>query len=244
MCGFLYNVSDFSLLAPLLEIAGYDKQQLRDLIGHKQLRPTDTLVNLIPSRQGLRLLGATWWLATHVDGRPNAALATFNARAAKLTTSALHLSSPRSIRSVVVASGFCEWQPIYKGDLLHSQLPGVATATRLPKAKRKQQFLIEHRDNPLLLLGAVSKLRLDASGQPKVNTALITLPPHADFVDIHHKSFPLVLNPDELLNWLDPSVPMHRFGDLLCQTRFRHAFRVTPVDANLHQTGPATVINS
>ena len=244
MCGFLYNVSDFPLLAPLLDIAGYDEREIRNIIGPKQLRPTDTLLNLVPSRHGLRLLGATWWLATQADGSPNAKWATFNARAGKLATSTLHLSAPRSIRTVVVASGFCEWQPIYKGDLLHSQLPGIATATRLPKASRKQQFLIERSDSPLLLLGAVSKLRVDSAGRPKVNSAIITLPPHADFVDIHHKSFPLVLNPDELIDWLNPSLPIGHFDKLLGQTSFRQSFRLTPVDADLTQTGQATIVTA
>ena len=231
MCGFIYNVNDFPLLEPLLDIAGYDEAEIRDIIRNRYLRPTDTVINLIPSRTGLRLLGATWWLATRADGSIDTRYNTFNAKAGKLTTSPLHTQRPRSIRSVVPASGFCEWQPVYKGGRLFSQLPGQPNLSALPKPERKIQHLITEPGNNLMLLAAVSKLRLNEQDDPMVNTAIITLPPHQSFQDVHHKSFPLVLRPEELTAWLDPKQPWSEFDELLHLERFRDTFIAQPVDA-------------
>lgn len=230
MCGFIYNVSDFPLLEPLLDIAGYDENDIKDIIREKYLHPTDIVINLVPSRTGPRLLGATWWLATKPDGSPDPKYASFNSKAGKLMTSPMHTRPPRSIRSVVPASGFCEWQPVFKGGLTYTSLPGVTAGMKLPPVIQKKQFLIEQQDTPLMLLGSVSKLRVDLDGQPRVNTSVITLPPHDGFLDIHHKSFPLVLNPDELEAWLDPAIPHSEFNHLFEQTTFRQSFTATEVD--------------
>lgn len=239
MCGFLYNVTELPLLEPLLDIAGYDEDEISDIIQRDQLRPTDTVINLVPTRSGPRLMGATWWLATNADGSLNTKLATFNSKAEKLLTSPLHLGKPKSIRSVVVAQGFCEWQPLYKGGLTFSQLPVDAEDAKKLKPERKVRHLIQMKDTPIMLLGAVSKLRLNAIGKPVINTSVITLPPHADFADIHAKSFPLVLNINELVDWLDPAVPLTKFSKLLAQTTFRQYFSALPVDKDLQPIGKA-----
>lgn len=230
MCGFIYNVNDFPLLEPLLDIAGYDEQEIRDIIRNRYLRPTDTVINLVPSRNGLRLLGATWWLATRPDGSVDTRYNTFNAKAGKLATSPMHTRKPRSIRSVIPVSGFCEWQPIYQGGLLQSELPKTADVKSQLKPERKVQHLITQVDSPLIFLGAVSKLRLTEQGQPRVNTAVITLPPHSSFADIHDKSFPLVLRQGELQPWLDPSLSWAQFDNLLTMNQFRDDFAARAVD--------------
>jgi putative SOS response-associated peptidase YedK len=230
MCGFIYNVNDFPLLEPLLDIAGYDEQEIRDIIRQQYLRPTDTVINMVPSRTGPRLLGATWWLATHPDGSVNTRYSTFNSKAGKLTSSPLHTQKPRSIRSIIPASGFCEWQPIFKGDHLYTDILGDSQPAQLPPIARKQQCLIQQTDTSLMLLASVSKLRLDKEGLPRVNTSVITLPPHREFLDIHHKSFPLILNLSEIEQWLDPTIPTSEFNELLHQTTFRQDFTVTQVN--------------
>lgn len=237
MCGFIYNVNDFPLLEPLLDIAGYDEDSIREIIREQYLRPTATVINLVPTRTGPQLLPATWWLATKPDGSPDPRYASFNSRAGKLLTSPLHTKPPRSIRSIVVARGFCEWQPIYKGGYTYTQLPGVANAQRLPTPVKKLQMLIEPENKGLLLLGAVSKLRLTPEGQPKINTAVVTLPPHPDFLDVHHKSFPLVIKHSELTDWLNPKKPTQDFLHLFEQTHVRENFTVTPVDPECRPTG-------
>jgi len=242
MCGFISNVNDFPLLEPLLDIAGYSEEEIREIIREKYLRPTDTVINLIPTRSGPQLMGATWWLATHENGSPNQSIASFNSKVSKVQKSRLHLTSPKSVRSIIGAQGFCEWQPIYKGGLFYSQLPGVESAVKLPKPVRKQQYLVEPKNRQLMLLGSVSKLRIQ-DGKPKVNTSVITLPPHQNFVDIHHKSFPLIIRPDELIKWLDPLVPWSDFTELLELESFRDEYQITPVDGSLNPIGTTKTIN-
>jgi len=233
MCSFIYNVKNFQMLEPLLEVADYSESEIREIIRNKHIRPTDKVLNLVPSKRGPRILAASWWLATHQNGSLNRNLTTFNSRAGKLATSPLHISSPRSIRSVIIASGFCEWQPIFKDGLLYSQIGGINRKEKLQKPTAKQQFLIESNNSGPLLLGAVSKLRLNNDGTPRVNTSVITLPPRSSFIDIHHKSFPLTLNHNELDKWLDPSVPMSSFKKQLEQADSSKLFTATPVDSNL-----------
>jgi putative SOS response-associated peptidase YedK len=241
MCGFIYNVNDFPLLEPLLDIAGYDESEIRDIIKNQYLRPTDTVINLVPSRNGPRLLGATWWFATLPNGDINTKYSTFNSKAGKLANSSMHNQTPKSMRSIIPATGFCEWQPIFKGGLLYTQLPGIQPGSKLPTPERKKMFLIEQSDQPIMYLASVSKLRLASDGKPKVNTSVITLPPHTDFLDIHHKSFPLVLNKDEVAHWLDPKTPLVEFNHLLGMNDFRQTFTAKEVNNQCEPTTDETI---
>ncbi|TCS38918.1 SOS response-associated peptidase family protein [Reinekea marinisedimentorum] len=226
MCGFIYNVASFPLLEPLFDIAGYEEEQIREILTKQFLRPTDTVLNLIPTRSGPFIMPATWWLATGADGKINPKVTSFNAQSRRLTTAKIHQQKPRSIRSVVLASGFCEWQPITIQDDL---LDGAVS-----KTIQKKQMLIELSDSKLMLMGAVSKLRLKADGTPQVNTAVITLPTHPDFATIHEQSFPLLLHASELTDWLNPELPMEHFSQLLLTTELRMDIEITHVDRDLH----------
>ncbi len=237
MCGFIYNVNNFPILQPLLEISGYNEQHIREIIQSRHLHPTDTVLNLVPSRQGLRILPATWWLATNDDGSVNHQLTTFNAKSTRLASAPLHLSKPRSIRTVVLASGFCEWQPIFSNGRLLSELTDIERNNNT-KPIAKQPYLITQAHEGLMLLAAVSKLRLDSTGKPKINTAIVTLPTHAEFSDIHHKSFPLILELSEIKDWLNPKIETNDFKQILNLNHFRQPYTATPVDKNFKRTGP------
>lgn len=232
MCGFIYNVTDYPLLLPLFEIAGYDPNEISDIIQQPHLRPTDKVLTLVPTRNGPRLLGSTWWLATNPDGSVNTSLTSFNSKSAKVGKSPLHLQKPRSLRSVVIGTGFSEWQPIYKGEMSHSEcLRRGLDASKL-QPSRKVQHLIEHTQSPLMLFAAVSKLRVDTEGAAQVNTSIITLPPHHGFIDINAKSFPLILRPSELVNWLNPLTPYSDFNSLFSMDTFRDSFKVSQVSTD------------
>jgi putative SOS response-associated peptidase YedK len=232
MCGFIYNVTDFPLLLPLFEIAGYNPAEISDIIQKPFLRPTDTVLTLSPSRSGPKFMGSTWWLATNPNGSVNTSITSFNSKSSKVGKSPLHLQKPRSIRSIVVGSGFCEWQPIYKGEMKFSEcIRKGLDPSKLP-ISRKVQHLIEPTESPLMLFGAVSKLRINLQGLPQVNTSIITLPPHDGFMDIHSKSFPLILRDSELLDWLNPLKPYSDFDNLLSMASFRDSFSVSQVSSD------------
>jgi len=220
MCGAIYNVTDFPLLEPILGMAGYSESEIEKVLGKKECRPTDSVLAMVPTREGPRLMPATWWLK--LDQRtlkPDTRWATFNCRSDHILTSKLHTIPPKSFRSIVVANGFFEWQPVYSGGRLFTDLTEAEQA-KPPKPIRKQRYLV-HTPGQLMLLGALCKHWLDEAGQPKVSTGIITLPPHPRFLDVHHKSFPLVLKPEELEAWLNPKVEHSAFEALFGVTDVR-----------------------
>lgn len=235
MCGFIYNVTDYPLLLPLFEIAGYSPEEISDIIQQPFLRPTDKVLTLAPTRLGPKLMGSTWWLATNPDGSVNTSITSFNSKASKVGISPLHLQKPRSVRSVIVGSGFCEWQPIYKGEMKYSDCIRNGLDPSKVQIARKVQHLVEPTGQPLMLFGAVSKLRINSQGLPQVNTSIITLPPHEGFMDIHAKSFPLTLRDNELLDWLNPLKPYSEFSHLLTMESFRDSFDVSKVSADFSE---------
>ena len=242
MCGYIYNVTDYPLLLPLFEIAGYQPDEISDIIRYPHLRPTDKVLTMVPSKAGPKLMGSTWWLATHPDGSVNSKITSFNSKSSKVGKSPLHVQKPRSVKSIVIGSGFCEWQPIYKGELKYSDCISMGLDSKKMQPTRKVQHLIEPATEGLMLFGAVSKLRLDQHGNPQVNTSIITLPPHNEFLDIHAKSFPLILRPSEILDWIDPNKPFSDFEPLLTMDACRDTFRVSKVSSDLTDKVPVQTL--
>lgn len=202
MCGSIENVNNYPGLPGILSEAGFTPEQIADITGirmsqKRELRPTDPVQALVPTRSGTKAMPATWWLKLDKSTlKPDMKWATFNCQSRRLLTSKLHSIPPRSYRSVVLAKGFFEWQPVYSGGRLYTGLSEVEKQ-KLPKAVAKSRHLI-HKPGEVLFLAAMCKHRVDPAGEPLVSTGVITLPSHVDFLDIHHKSFPLILNQDEL----------------------------------------------
>lgn len=155
-------------------------------------------------------------------------ITSFNCQSRHLFTSKLHSIPPPSYRAVILAEGFFEWQPRYPGDRLFSQLSPQKQA-KPPKSIAKQRFLI-HKPGDVLYMAAMCKHWVTPSGEPLVSAGSITLPPHPAFLDIHAKSFPLLLNKSELDNWLDPKIPLEAFKDLFEITSFRQALEAVAVN--------------
>lgn len=229
MCGAIFNVSDYPLLAPLLEISGYDEADIRKILTRRESRPTDPVLTLLPTRNGLRLMPATWWLKLDAKTlQPDTRWATFNCRSDHILTSKLHSIPPRSYRAIVAVEGFFEWQPIYSGGRLYSALTAAEQA-KPPKTIAKQRFLVS-QPGQLLYLGAMCKHWLDESRQPRASVGIITLPPHPAFVDIHYKSFPLVIRPEELTDWMDTTRPHSEFSALFDLNQVRQPMQAVAVN--------------
>lgn len=245
MCGELFNVNDYPGLPGILSGAGYTPEQIDAILGRprdgserttvpmsplrKQLRPTDPVLALVPTRQGPRLMPATWWLMLDAATLKPSRWSSFNCRSDRVFDSPMHRNKPPSYRSVVIAQGFVEWQPIFSGGRLWSQLTETEQANA-PKPIAKQRYLIQRPDGRPMIFGAFCKHWLDAEQQPLVSTGIITLRSHAQFTDIHQQSFPLVLFDDELADWLNPKIPTERFADLLTMTAVREPFDVLALE--------------
>ncbi len=228
MCGAIYNVNDFPLLPGLLLELGYTRKQIDDITGNnrraqdykRDLRPTDSVFTLVPTRNGIQPMQATWWLALDKETlKPVYRWKSFNCKSTNIFSSKLHSIPPRSYRAVVLARGFFEWQPIYEGGYFYTGLSEELQA-KPPKPLHKRRFLI-HQPDQVMLMAALCKHWIDKDGNPRVSTGVITLPPHTDFLDIHHKSFPLLLTRDELDDWLNPDIKTREFSHLFELTDFR-----------------------
>ncbi|MCH8532390.1 MAG: SOS response-associated peptidase [Saccharospirillum sp.] len=229
MCGAIFNVSDFPLLEPLLEISGYEEADIRKILTKRELRPTDPVLTLVPTRSGLRLMPATWWLKLDANTlKPDTRWATFNCRSDHILTSKLHRIPPRSYRAIVAAEGFFEWQPIYSGGRLYSALT-EAERSKPPRPIAKQRFLVSQPGH-LLYFGALCKHWLDEEQQPRASVGIITLPPHPAFLDVHHKSFPLIIQPEELTPWMDSTRPHSDFSHLFALNQVRQSMEAVAVN--------------
>ncbi|MHA7878251.1 MAG: SOS response-associated peptidase family protein [Saccharospirillum sp.] len=223
------------MLEPLLEISGYDEADIRRILTKRELRPTDPVLTLLPTRYGLRLMPATWWLKLDAQTlKPDTRWATFNCRSDHLLTSKLHQIPPKSYRAIVVAEGFFEWQPIYSGGRMFTAL-SEAEQARPPAPIAKQRYRVSS-PGQLLYLGAMCKHWLDANQQPRASVGIITLPPHPAFLDVHHKSFPLVIRPDEVGTWMDTHTPLVDFSHWFALNQVR--MPMTAVAVNEPQFEP------
>ncbi len=234
MCGSISNVTDHPLLPWILTELGYSVEEIERIIGlrpnsKRDLRPTDRVLSIIPTKGGGEVMPAVWWLKLDKDTlKPDTKWATFDCQLRRLLTSKIHTIPPRSYRSVVLVEGFFEWQPVFSGGRLYTEL-SEEEQQKPPKPIAKHRYLI-HQPGKIMLLGAMCKHWLDQSGQPLASTGVITLPPHPSFLDIHSKSFPLVLNWDELDTWLDPKIPHDHFEPLFNLTSFRQELEAVPVN--------------
>lgn len=234
MCGALYNVNDHPALPGILSEAGYTREQIEDILGRvvnpkRELRPTDRVLSLVPTKSGPQVMSAVWWLKLDTQTLlPDTQWATFNCQSLRILTSKMHTIAPRSYRAVVFARGFFEWQPIYPGGRLFTALT-PDEQKRPPRPIAKHRYLI-HDQGKIMMLAAMCKHWIGPEGEPLVSTGVITLPPHPDFLDIHYKSFPLVLQPGEIDGWLDKNIPHKKFEPLFNLTDYRHSLEAVPVN--------------
>jgi len=231
MCGSIYNVFEFPGLTAIeiltLIRENQSREEIEDYISKTlNIRPSQELTTIIPSAGSAKAVKATWWLKLHQteDGwMPDQQWKTFNCRSTKILTSPMHKIKPVSRRTLVVAEGFHEWQPIYMGERVFSQL-SKDEQQNLPKVIRRQCYLVRPKYG-LCRLAALSKKWQDN----KYSTGIITLPRHDAFQDIHSKSFPLALISDEVEDWLNPDMPTVHFKELFNTSKFREPWIATPV---------------
>ena len=239
MCGAIYNVNEHPALPGILSELGYSPEEIEDIVGRlvnpkRELRPTDRVLSLVPGKESRKVKSAIWWLKLDKHTlKPDTQWASFNCQSLRLLTSKMHTIPPRSYRSVVFARGFFEWQPIYPGGRLYTAL-SPEEQKKPPKPIAKHRYLI-HDPGRIMLLAAMCKYWTASDGEPVVSTGTITLPPHPDFLDIHYKSFPLILEWVELDDWLDKNIPHEDFEPLFKLTDYRKPLEAVPVSEQLFE---------
>lgn len=193
------------------------------------IRPTGRLPTIIqkhPAQKEIQV-DATWWLKLKLEQdefKPDNQYNSFCCRSQKILSSPTHKMAPASFRSIVIAEGFHEWQPIFKGNRLYSDLTETEKK-QLPDIVARQCFFVRPASGYPVLLAALTK----QWQSQQYSTGIITLPPHPAFIDIHYKSFPLVLLPNELDSWLNPQNPTDNFRHLFDLNKLRYDWLAIPV---------------
>ncbi len=144
--------------------------------------PASNIQIVTEGRNDRYLEDAKWWLLFGSDGKPNYQYATFNSRYDKLYSSNLTKGPFRTSRCIIPVSSIIEGQ--------------------------NKEYHSITSERGALALGGIYKHY--CFGEDAVTTAsVITCPGNPKLEDIHSKSIPLMLDPDdtELMDmWLDPTM--------------------------------------
>lgn len=223
MCG-RFNVSDDPFVQGLLDELGIPlKIQPR-----RNISPGAYAQIVYETHQSRTLQDAIWSLLIErkPDGtgyRPSPKYSTFNARSGSLGTSPLWKKRFHSQRAIIPASGFHEWTG-EKG--------------------RKQCHNIRPLDSAIAFAGLYELW--DFQGETVPSVTIVTLPPHPRFSDIHPKSVPLMLTPEDFDMWLDPNLANTDPLQHLLKTQIRHPLAVEPIrtPADLEPVGQGEEIEA
>lgn len=148
----------------------------------RNIRVPASQIQIVHENQsGRQLSDAKWWLLLNADGKPNYKYATFNSRWDKLYSSRLTKGLFKTSRCIIPASGIIEGQ-------------------------NKKYHYIQGKNNGLALGGIYKTYQID---NEIIKTAsIITCPGNPQLEDIHKKSIPLMLDPNDtnLIDaWLSPN---------------------------------------
>ncbi|WP_395378053.1 SOS response-associated peptidase family protein [Marinicella sp. W31] len=143
--------------------------------------------------RGREVVDAKWWLMLGADAKPNYKYATFNSRYDKLYSSRLTKGLFKTSRCIIPATGVIEGQ------------------------NKIYHHIIDAKNRGLALGGIYKTYCYDDEIQ--TTASIITCPGNPKWEDIHKKSVPLMLDPndkDTLNAWLDPTMTdSEAFSDLL-----------------------------
>ncbi len=148
----------------------------------------------VPRQRALRPL--TWGLVPSWSKDPRGAVRMINARAETLLSKPVYAKAARTRRCLVPARGWYEWQ--------------VSPTARSKAGKpRKQPFFLSRSDESMLAMAGVYEFWKDPSieaGDPWLVTFAIVTTAAEPGLDRIHDRQPVVLDPEQWQDWLDPEV--------------------------------------
>lgn len=179
-----------------------------------------------PARQ-LRLL--TWGLVPSWAKDPSVGARMINARAESLLEKPAFTKAALRRRCLVPARGWYEWQA-----------SPVATDAR--GRPRKQPFFITRADQPLLAFAGIYEFWRDPTVDPEapdawvVSYSIVTTSAEPGLDRVHDRQ-PLVLDPDQWADWLDPRLTDPDDVRTLIQPHDPGRFVAWPVSRAVNSTG-------
>jgi putative SOS response-associated peptidase YedK len=149
--------------------------------------PTQELPVIVIDEAGERVIREMRWGLKARWAKPGdtKAVTPFNARADTLLEKPMFKNLVKSKRCLVPARGYYEWQN--RGDY-------------------KQPYLISLPDAPLIAFaGLYDEFVPQGEEEPVASYTILTMPP-TEFAGQFHTRMPVILDPDEEADWIDPSI--------------------------------------
>lgn len=205
MCG-RFNVIDSPEVRQLLKILGVTLDGMRF---SRDLSPASRISIVRETGEGRELSDALWWLLLDRDTLKPSKYTSFNTRSDKLNTPRSAGYRPfRQSRCIIPASAFIEGL----GD-------------------KKTYHRIELDGQAIAFGGLYQQYVNRDTGEAEIGASIITLPPPAEWEDIHPKSMPLILPHDRAVldDWLDPDVQDVEHFDWLLKPEIRQDQVLTPI---------------
>ncbi|MGB5325963.1 MAG: SOS response-associated peptidase [Pseudomonadales bacterium] len=187
MCG-RFNVTDSPALQALL--AGLNIS-LAPEAPRYNIAPTENVYTIYQEGESATALAMRWWLTPRWVKEPSQKYAMFNARAETVASSRAFAQPFKTQRAVVPAGSFIEWQ-------------------RSNGGKRAQLISSE---SGLLLFAAIWEY-WQRDEQEIYSCALLTCDAVPAFAHIHNRQ-PVMLEPAELQQWLDPASDSDQLQQLM-----------------------------
>lgn len=169
-------------------------------------------ISIIHGLPDTRMNEAVWWLLLdHQSLKPNYRYPSFNSNHAKLNKSGSLAYKPfRESRCIIPASAFVE---------------GLGDGKTYHKIELEQSAIA---------FGGLYREHLNReTGEVLYSASIITLPPVEKWRNIHPKSIPLMLDPDDgnlIQRWLDPDFREVSAFEPLLEAGIQHPQRITPID--------------
>ncbi len=217
MCGrFAIRFTGPKLIRDLA--LGGEVQANAELTPRYNIAPTQTIPALrLAESLDYQLDLLRWGLVPHWSNGPDSRYAMHNARLEHIETKPAYRKPLARQRCLIPADGWYEWQ------------------TR-KQASGKQAYFIHRPGNALFCFAGIWDRWREASGSVLESCSIITTAAHSQIRMIHSR-MPLVLNPADYQQWLNPGlIDKTRICSLLTDTRHED-FQVIPVSRHVNNAG-------
>lgn len=187
MCGRYGSIKSTSVLAERFEAAAVPAAEERPPSWN--VAPTQPVRAVVERPdQGRLLVALRWGLVPHWAKDPGIGNRLINARAESAADKPAFRSALSRRRCLLPADGFYEWARIDDGT----------------KRGRRQPYWFTRADGDVMALGGLWETWKDAEGELWRTATILTVDANADVAPIHDR-MPLVVEPRDWEEWLDPA---------------------------------------
>ncbi|WP_249009652.1 SOS response-associated peptidase [Conexibacter sp. DBS9H8] len=194
-------------------LAGPDPAELRTRFGLREapewtprynLAPGEAILTVTAGPDGAREVARRrWGLVPPFLEQPPRSGALFNARAETAAEKPLFRAAFARSRCLIPADGFYEW-----ARLPDEPIPGA------PGRPPRRPFHVSAADGAILAFAGLAALWRPGTAEAIASTTILTTVANATVAAVHHR-MPVILTPEQELEWLDPTTPVGRLRELI-----------------------------